>query len=63
MRTGDQVPENQYRCEFCGRWFDAEGELKAHEAECRGAFQSGREKPKAGPEKDLGEDRDWQPTP
>jgi hypothetical protein len=26
---------NQYRCETCGRYFNAEAELLAHETECR----------------------------
>src|SRR5579884_2993165 len=28
---------NRYRCETCGRYFNTEGELSAHETECRAA--------------------------
>ena len=32
---GSSVSLNQYRCETCGRYFDIEAELTAHETECR----------------------------
>jgi hypothetical protein len=37
---------NQFRCNACGRYFNSEGELSAHEPECRlakAATSSGRE--------------------
>ena len=34
---------NQYRCNACGRYFDAREELNAHEVECRAAKEATRE--------------------
>ncbi len=28
---------NQFRCNACGRWFNTQAELSAHEVECRAA--------------------------
>lgn len=31
---------NEFRCNACGRWFNAQAELSAHEVECRVAKQA-----------------------
>jgi hypothetical protein len=64
MPTPANPGTNQFRCEACGRHFNTEGELKAHEVECVAAKASGagsagtNQKPR-----EEGDDREWVSTP
>jgi hypothetical protein len=63
MPTPQSADTNRFRCEFCGRHFNTEDELRSHQPECRAAHQAAHphEDPKAAREE--GEDRDWVSTP
>ena len=43
--TGEPEPSGtgQFRCNACGRFFDVESDLRAHEPECRAAKQATNE--------------------
>jgi hypothetical protein len=40
MPTPAGPDTNQFRCNACGRWFNTQSELSAHEVECRLAKES-----------------------
>ena len=54
---------NQFRCEFCGRFFNDEEEFAEHRRECGAAHQSGAEKPVADDPRKEGGDREWTSKP
>ncbi len=63
MPTPQGPGTNRYHCDACGRYFNTEGELRAHQRECVAAQQSeAANKPKTDA-RDEGEDRDWVSTP
>jgi hypothetical protein len=41
MPTPAGPETNKFRCESCGRWFNAEGEFRVHQTECSAAEQTG----------------------
>jgi hypothetical protein len=56
---------SEFRCEMCGRFFNTQGEIDEHQADCEQAYRSGRpnkeqEQPKAG---EKGPDGEWVSTP
>lgn len=56
---------NEFRCDLCGRLFNAKSELDTHQVDCAAAYHSGgankeQEQPKA---KEHGADHTWVSKP
>lgn len=54
---------NQFQCKACGRYFNTEGEFRAHEAECEAAKQSQPHREAPAADNMHGDDREWKSTP
>ena len=64
MPTPASPESNQFRCRSCGRHFNTEAELRAHERECAAAKATGSGNRETSEEKrEEGPDRDWVSTP
>jgi len=57
-------PENQYRCDACGRHFARREDLAQHRTECAAAKSTGSGDRETRPDTlEEGTDRDWVSTP
>ncbi len=64
MPTPQTPGTGKFRCASCGRHFDSEEDLRAHEPECAGAKATGSGNTETDKGKrEEGKDRDWVSTP